>query len=560
MKKSLFYLFLILVLIAFTYRDFPNTFFQQDEWSTFGRFIYRQSVGFNEALGEFLFVPGMAHFTPLTSLVHQWQFKLWGLNFAGYAYFSLFLHFLNSLLVFYFAWLLFQKKGLALISALLFSVNSISHQAVIWISASVGTQGSSFFLLLSLILLIHSFREKKNSFFIFSLVALSISLLFKEISIFFFLLIPFVFFFFGKKEDLFSKKKAFPFLGLILSYSILRIFLFQLSKLNTIRKTTEVIGWDVYTYRLVTLPLKAMVQSFIPADFILKLSQFWIATAHPYFESQKGTTNYDLVSQTVFADLASYILLVFTFIIFLLVYKLLKKSKKKRLKKLFIFSIVFTMASSLPFVFIPGQVGYFTFFEPRNLYLPAVGASLLLALAIFVFTQRWGRKTWLFFLIPLLFLHIQKIRQDMELLVARGEIRKSILDQIKGSYPQLPKRVVFYTESDAVYHGLPPEEKILPFQSGLGQTLLVWYYESEKFPPCLYQDVFLYEITSQGYRSCQGRGFGYFRKYEDLVAGLKENGLQPESVYAFEWQKKKGELFNITPQVRQRLTSILRKL
>ena len=97
------------------------------------------------------------------------------------------------------------------------------------------------------------------------------------------------------------------------------------------------------------------------------------------------------------------------------------------------------------------------------------------------------------------------------------------------------------------------EEKILPFQSGFGQTLLVWYYENEKFPTCLYEDIFLYDIYSQGYKYCQGRGFGYFREYEELLRTLKENKLGSENVIAFSWESKKENLLDITPQVRTQI-------
>jgi len=82
---------------------------------------------------------------------------------------------------------------------------------------------------------------------------------------------------------------------------------------------------------------------------------------------------------------------------------------------------------------------------------------------------------------------------------------------------------------------------------------LIWYNSQENFPPCFHKDVFLYELTAQGYRECQGRGFGYFREFNKLKQALKEYNLTADSVFAFEWQKGKNELFDITQEVRKSL-------
>lgn len=543
-------LFLVVALVILVYYDLPSSFFQQDEWSAFGHLIHRRSLGFGKALQDyFLSSSGFVHLTPLNVFFYQVEFELFGLEFSGYAWVSLTLHLVNTFLVYYLAWLLFKKKTLALPAALLFGLNSFSHQAVTWIATSINTQGSCLFFLLSLVFLM---REQP----ILSVLAFAISLGFKETTIFLFLFLPFAWLVFSKKRNFASLKKILiPLSGFGLPYLGLRVLLWLNAPFVPLGKKASLFqpSQATYIYRLVSLPVKILPQSFFSAGQILSWAEDWVRLVYPqFFVSPEGVVN-PYIRESVAFDLISFALTVILFLGIIYLYFCFRKKKEARSMQVLVFSLALIFGSGLPLLLIPGKAGYASIVEPRNLYLPAVGASLLLALAIFTLAQRWGRKTWLFFLIPLLFLHIKNIRQNMELLVDRSQARKSILEEIKSLYPRLPKEVVFYTESDMAYYGLPPEEKILPFQSGFGQTLLIWYHESEKFPPCFHQDVFLYEITSQGYRFCGARGFGYFRDFDKLITTLEKENLPAESIYAFAWLGRKGKLVETTDLVRQKI-------
>jgi hypothetical protein len=103
------------------------------------------------------------------------------------------------------------------------------------------------------------------------------------------------------------------------------------------------------------------------------------------------------------------------------------------------------------------------------------------------------------------------------------------------------------------YYGLPSEEKMLPFQSGLGQTLLVWYHDQENYPNEFYQNRFLWEITDQGYQEVGDRGFGYFRDKDLLRQAIAQYNLVPESLVAFSWNSQTEELKDVTVLVREEL-------
>ena len=134
-----------------------------------------------------------------------------------------------------------------------------------------------------------------------------------------------------------------------------------------------------------------------------------------------------------------------------------------------------------------------------------------------------------------------------------GALRKNILETIKKNYPTLSKRVVFYTESDRSYYGLSPEDRILPFQSGFGQTLLIWYYPIQKFPKAFIEGRYLWEIKDQGYREAEGIGFGYFRNHQLLQEALINYNISPDSIIAFSWNGDSNSLKDITLKTRESL-------
>ena len=151
--------------------------------------------------------------------------------------------------------------------------------------------------------------------------------------------------------------------------------------------------------------------------------------------------------------------------------------------------------------------------------------------------------------------NILQIRRDINQEQGIGFTRTSILNRMKDSYPTLPKKVIIYIESDTVYFGLPPTEHVLPFQSGFGQTLLVWYNaKGDLFPACFFDEQYLYAIESQGYKECEGRGFGYFRKMDDLKKAIGENNIKAENVIAFSYISSKNSLVNVTEQVGESIS------
>lgn len=567
--KSLFVLAVLTLAVFIAYYGLWQTFFQQDEWQYFGAVIHAFSTK-KPILNLILpFQGDLTHFYPLTMLFYAWEYLLFKTNFSNYAFMSLILHLINCLLLFYFIKLYLKNELIAFLASLFFSVNGLSHQAVSWILAGIGTLPGTAFILLSLIFFtkyLH-FPEKKK-FFLLSIASFLVSLLFKEISLFLLLFLPFFWLIhhrFQIKQRLKPFiKQAILFFSIALGYLFLR-FLFFLGLRSPQPEMSDQTFPPVFSliYRLLTVPIKGLVQSFFSDNFIFKISKLIINLAYPDFAALQETTDYDLIAQTIGADMASFFLAVILIVTFLIFYKFLKKRGEKELAAFFLLSFCFILLASLPFIFVAGSAGFFSIFEPRNLYVINLGSSIIVAILIsktslFLDKKKKMANPLMILLVFLsLLFHIKIIQRDLKELKAASQLRKSFLETIQTAYPQLPDKVIFFTESDQSYYGLPEEEKILPVQSGFGKMLIVWYQDQEQFPGCLYENQFLYALLSQGYKSCQGKGFGYFREYELLAETLKTHQLPIENVIAYSWQGETEQFSDISQELRKKLKSSL---
>src|SRR3989338_10493172 len=109
----IFAIFLVTILLV--YGKLPFTFFQQDEWAIFANYIYWDTFGLDWLNRLFIYEQD-THIIPMSNLFSYLQFKLFGLNFAPYAWVGIVLHLVNSLLVVKLANLLGKNKMLGLIA------------------------------------------------------------------------------------------------------------------------------------------------------------------------------------------------------------------------------------------------------------------------------------------------------------------------------------------------------------------------------------------------------------------------------------------------------------
>ncbi|OGH14347.1 MAG: hypothetical protein A2687_01825 [Candidatus Levybacteria bacterium RIFCSPHIGHO2_01_FULL_38_26] len=557
--------FLVVAYVALGFLAFgklPFTFFQQDEWAIFGNYIYweKASLGWWERL--FIYEQD-THIIPFSNLFSFLQFKAFGLNFFYYGISSILLHIINAILVYVLSTIITNKKSVGYIAGAVFLISSVTHQAVTWVATSPGTLGATFFTILSLIFFFKFMQSntKKVSGLLLVLLLLIASLFFKETSVFLFGLIPVLWLILGgARKEKHPKALFFVFCFFVTFYILFRLFILFFGYESTsdpqyISQPTDIAA---YAFRIPTVPLKFIAQSIIPQSTLISIGNTLVEIAYPQFAQQGAPDPY--ISQTIAVDIISYLSSIIFLMFFFVVYRFHKRLKKEKLAKAILVSFVGIVLSSLPFVLIPGKAGYFSLIDGRHLYLSNVFLSIALSTVLYGL-YRWIPKrqitipVFILILMAIVIFNIRLIRRDLNVQVGNGIIRTSILHTISNTYPTLSSRVVFYTQADKSYYGLPEEEKILPFQSGFGQTLLVWYNsKGENFPSCFFKEKYLYVLLEEGYRECEGRGFGYFRKMNSLKKAVIEYGIPVESIVAFSYDSSSNKLTDISDRVRSLIT------
>lgn len=540
--KNNFVVFIIISVLVFTsYWGLWNAFFQQDEWAGLGNFYSLQGLGTKELVKELytsMFGRGLGHFLFWTPAVNYVRYAALGLNYMPYVLLSLVLHASASVLVLLLALELSKDKIVALFALLFFIVASSASQAVLWVGTSLPTQMATIFSIVTVYFWTLWLKNEKKKDFLISTVSFVLAIGFKETALFLFILLPALTVL--KKPGL--TKKILLVVGFAgLAYAATRILLTgSFTQIFTLAHT--------FLSNFTKILLTGVAQAILPQEIILNLADKILSLGVFKFVPIKGITAYDIFLQervvTPFLYVLS-LLLLFSLVI------LIRRQKGKIRDSLLVGLLIFVL-SFLPLMFIPTGELSAVFLSPRGLYIPLIGTAIIFG----VMTKLLFNKKSAILIVPLFFFmaHIFTLRSQVDDLVHLGQGRKAILNTIKNAYPNLPGNVVFYTESDKSYYGLPEEEKIMPFQSGFGQTLLIWYYPSERWPREFLQNRFLWEITDKGYKEADGRGFGYFRDFGLLKSTVRQYNIPTSSVIAFSWDSKTKNLADITDHVRTKLS------
>lgn len=553
-----FAFFLVLALIAFG--NLPHTFFQQDEWAIMGNYLYWQKAHLGWFTRLFVYEQD-THLIPLGNIFSYIQFRFFGLSFWSYGVVSIILHVLNGTLVAILAKKLFNSDRVAWLAGVFFLINATTHQAISWTATTIGTAGSTLFVLISLIYFHrHLLTMKPFSWsLLVSLGSFMLSLGFKETSIFLFLFYPLFWVIASKKRNVGQGVILVALLILVgFLYGSTRIVISQFW--TTTSSTAAELAQPplaTYVYRFFSNPIKIFTQTLLPVPILLTVARQIVLLGYPQFVSVLTPDPY--IVESVASDIVSFVFAAVTAITFLLFYRRVLRKRRKTDGPLLFVSMAFIITSALPFLIIPGKAGYITLFDGRHLYLTSVFVAIVLAVlfvrAYEILSRRWVLCMVIALLtVGFLSLHAIKIRRDIDYQVAMGQLRRSILNTITSVYPTLLQKAVFYIESDKAYYGLPSEETIPPFQSGFGQTLLVWYNaHGESFPACFFERKFLYVLTRQDYKECEGRGFGYFRSFDKLKEFIRSSQISPELVIGFRFNSSTNVLSDISAEIYGRL-------
>lgn len=534
MKKYLGYYLAIFLVIVILYAPLFKGFFLQDEWMGFGSLYANYNL--LGALGGY-FKLNIGHYVPLHHTAFHLAFLVFGLDYQKWVLMSLIWHVLNTLAVYLVSKKILKNDLHALTTTLLFALGAASYQATAWVGADINTHGSTFFALLSMYFFWGELYEKRKGKL--SLVLLVVSLLFKETAVGLFALY-FLMIVWKKGLARKSVRSLAPWIIGGATYMLFRgLGLVMPSAYEGVQLATETQSMGLIFYNILSLPGKVFIQVLLTPDVIMKVGLEVTKLA----VAKKAWSDYFLL----LTSLRDRVLFVEGFYFLALLAGVWVTFKRKSAGMIWGLGLV--ILTTPIFGLSPERVGVFRYVDSRNMYLASVGVFIFLIDWLSVYSKKvfWG------IIVLLLALNGYYLRKNMDLLVMDGEVRKGILNQISEEHPALGAKVIFYTESDRAYYLADESEKTMPFLSGFGQTLMVWYQKENNLPSKFFTNRYLWEIQSQGYQEIDGRGFGYFRDFDLLKKAVDEYNVPVESVVAYSWNSKKNKLTDISYETREKI-------
>lgn len=200
--------------------------------------------------------------------------------------------------------------------------------------------------------------------------------------------------------------------------------------------------------------------------------------------------------------------------------------------------------------YIPLEKGS-AYLESRYYYIAAGGGGILLAgffellrSLLMRFVKLQQRLAGVILFIPLLFFiyaNIIYIQQDIETQVSIAKERKEFLAVLQNLHPAPKNDTVFYITGNTDYY---ISDHRVPFQQGMGYTLMVWYYKTGIVPKELLQQAYLWGMMDQGHREVEDKGFGYYWDINKLKEEIKNKKIKKENVIGLFYDSKSKSLKN----------------
>ncbi|HLF18283.1 MAG TPA: tetratricopeptide repeat protein [Candidatus Omnitrophota bacterium] len=383
------------------------------------------------------------YWRPLLELFYRLEYKLVGLNPAGYHFINVLIHILNSFLIYQIMFLVSNKrKAFALALAVVFLIHPVQTEAVACVS---GISNLLFTLLIlgSLLLYVRSAGQKKPGSFWASLALFILALLTKEQAVILpFLILLYELCFLDKRRALF-KPGIYCYFLILLFYLAFRNYYIGsvLSHIGT--NTSELWLRLLATPRVLLMYLRVL---FLPYDL-------------HYYRST------DILQPFL---LPTILLAIFLVVVFLVVQRTTWPKKT-----LLIFSVGWVLLCWGPVSTILPLINEYSLIltSEHFLYLPMVGVFLFLFTSIEGWTQRNSQRSlWVFLLVCVISLAVT-IRQNT---FWRGEIplfQRTLRYQsefgrvhslLAGAYfweRQYPQAIQEYKKAYAIMSGYLPKSQ-----------------------------------------------------------------------------------------------------
>lgn len=531
----------IIAVILYSYWGIWNIFFQQDEWLGLGGAIYRQetfgTLGSIAQVFNFQNVNESLRFLPITSISNHLLYSNFGINIPIYGLLALTIVAICALIFNQIVYKLTSSYLLSIMSSILWVTNNLAYQAFTWIATMMPSLLTTLFFLSSLYLLLIYNERKKNFYLISSILLMVLSLFSKESSVYYIVTYSAIIWFFFKRKFAAREKLKLTALFVIpLTISLILPRIISLSfhqnnffpSINSADQTETI-------YNFFLIPARSLFHIYFSQP---EIYEFIYAANKIHYSSQ--TNGY--VVESIIADAFS-LLAAFYFLLAFFVVALFAKVKDRKVMCL---SLVSFFASTLPFIIFKNDAAIL---ETRFYIFPAIWAALLLSQFVYVLFSRIPKaRNLLMFLvfIPVVFYNILGTHKHLRQDILTGQYRNGILDTISEVRPALGNNNVFYlyTENNGFYE----------FQSGFGQTLAVWLYDTGKISKETLIDRNYWDLSYEGIKTYPRGKFGYFMTYVKLRQGLKDNpDITINQVFSFYWDPQKHSVKNVTEEIREKL-------
>ncbi len=166
----------------------------------------------------------VGNYHPITMLSYSMEYAKYKLNPKPYHISNLIIHLLNTLLVFYFIWLLTKQQWTAFVTALLFSIHPMHVESVAWVAERKDVL-YTFFSLISLCcyILYQNRQNKKQLYYLVALLTFVLAVLSKAMAVCVPLLFLLIDYFEGRKITLKNSIEKSPFLIISIIFGIIAI-------------------------------------------------------------------------------------------------------------------------------------------------------------------------------------------------------------------------------------------------------------------------------------------------------------------------------------------------
>lgn len=519
------------VIVLLVYWRLPLTFFEQDEWQAFETYINQSGRPITDCL---------TIQRPMTCVINRIEWELFGLHPEPYGFFSLLL--ISAITVAFYRflrhWPVVEYK--AVIAAALFPLLATGSQAITWFGAFSASLPSFLFAILALNFFMNDLKRPAWYWQLTTLASIATSLYFKEDTLWFFpvMIVTWLAYRQTKKQPFAWRsflKGSFRHLGLIILAVVVFLYLERLRQTTGASFTSLISTTDTGDYRrdvlkaLVLLPFQHIAHILIPPELI-------------------GALNITF-QQTIVSVSLQLSLVIIAGCLLLLI-------PARPYRPLLFTLLVWLMTAFAPYAVFGKNPDYLEgryYFAAQAPLVAFLTISLLpdrLKLRKIVNLNTFGAAILaMIMVINLLIINYRLIRS-----VNIGQDRKHILAFIQKATGPLPKRAIIFAETPNFgYVGLA--DYLLPFQNGLGTTLRVVYQGNDQdYRPLSKKQAYLWNIVAEGYDEVDGVGFGYYRRYDNLIKALDERVLPVEMVYAFKWHGgPKRTIIDNTDLLRGRL-------